>query len=216
MTAVNRVFLVTVLFTALVALPARATARELDDLIELRVMTYASDPENVRLAGQTAIDLLGAAGVRAIWRICVAGPDRCAPSPNARRSVLVRLLPLSKASDPSVTGEVVKDSVTGGPAVLVYLKSEQALALSFQRSASGRSHPALATLSAGHLVGLTVAHEVGHVLGLPHSRTGIMKPRWDTADIIAARSAQLTFQPNEVMAMGIAIRTDAVAFAARQ
>ena len=61
MTAVNRVLLVTVLFTA-VGLPARATARELDDVIELRVMTYASDPENVRLAGQTAIDLLSAAG----------------------------------------------------------------------------------------------------------------------------------------------------------
>ena len=217
MTAVNRVLLVTVLLTVLVALPvAAATALEPDDVIELRVMAYASDPANVRLAGQTAIDLLTAARVHAIWRICAAGPDRCAPSSSARRSVLVRLLPLSKLSDPSVTGEVVKDSATSGPAVLVYLKSEQALTLSFQQGASGRSHPALATLSAGHLVGLTLAHEVGHVLGLPHSRTGIMKPRWDTADIIAARGSQLTFQPNEVMAMGIAIRTDAVAFAARQ
>src|SRR5215831_11510454 len=100
------------------AIPADLTARDQGEVIELRVMTYASDPSEVQRAGQVALDVLGAAGLHALWRICAAGPGACAPSPDATRSVLVRLLPLSRVSDGSVAGETVKDQVTGGAAIL--------------------------------------------------------------------------------------------------
>jgi hypothetical protein len=195
------------------AIPADLTARGQGEVIELRVMTYASDPSDVQRAGQVALDVLGAADLHALWRICAAGPGGCAPSPDATRSVLVRLLPLSRVSDRSVGGETVKDQVTGGPAILVYLGSEQALTRSFQQMAEGRSNPALASLSWGDLAGLTIAHEIGHVLGLSHSKTGLMKPRWDTADIIAAHDSRLVFQRKESVAMAIAMRSDNVTLA---
>ncbi len=208
--ALARQFFAVALCTMVAAPSARLAAGERSDVIELRVMTFAADPEDVELAGQTALDVLGAAGLRALWRIC-RWSDPCTPSGDARWSVPIQLLPLSKRTDSSVSGEVAKDVETSGPAILVYVASDRALTQSFRQNAPGRSNPALASLTAGFLMGLTIAHEVGHVLGLQHSRTGLMKRRWDSADIIAARGGRLRFQPNETIAMGIAMRTNTVA-----
>jgi len=94
MTTRARTVSVVVLCAMRLAVPASLTARDQGEVIELRVMTYASDPSNVQRAGQVALDVLGAAGLHALWRICDAGPGGCVPSPDATRSVLVRLLPL--------------------------------------------------------------------------------------------------------------------------
>lgn len=200
--AVGREFLAAVLCMTVIAPSASLAASEASDVIELRVTTFGSDPADVALAGQTARDVLGAAGLRILWRICGVS-DPCTPSGEARWSVPVSLLPLSRGTDPSVSGEVAKEVETGGPAILVYVASDKVLTRNLRQSAPGRSSPALASLSVGFLVGLTIAHEVGHVLGLQHSRTGLMKRRWDAADIIAARGGRLNFLPGETLAMRI-------------
>jgi hypothetical protein len=66
---------------------------------------------------------------------------------------------------------------------------------SIRRSAAGRSSPDLASLAMGHVVGLTIAHEVGHSLGLSHSASGPMRAQAGPEDFIALRRSMLQFPP---------------------
>jgi len=48
-------------------------------------------------------------------------------------------------------------------------------------------------------LGVTMAHEMGHLLlhSATHSITGVMKPRWLVADLVAAERGHLTFNREE-------------------
>jgi hypothetical protein len=76
--------------------------------------------------------------------------------------------------------------------ILVYLPPHRNL-LSVIRNLRAR----LLTIGTGRLLGLTLAHEVGHVLRVPHASSGLMSIRPGLSEIQALSELRLTFTSGE-------------------
>ena len=165
-------------------------------VLELRVFTYATlDSAGQRTARETSQALFASAGIQTIWRDCGAVGEECVDSSKAGPFVRVHLLPISKPSDPSISGDA--NSATGPRIARVYMPRIRQIVRDIVQSSAGRSTPELATLDTAHLVGVIIAHEVGHTLGLRHASEGVMKERLSTDEIVAARRTKLVFRPDE-------------------
>ena len=159
------------------------------------------DTAAVRVAQATAGKLLESGGIQARW-----WDGSAADAGIARESdeVVIQLVPYRNAERSDVSGEIVQRQQTRAPMVIVYMPRLTELVRAFR--SSGRSNPALATLRISDLLGLTLAHEVGHALGLPHGSSGIMKARPGVEDILKLKASRLAFLEPEGMRMREAIR----------
>jgi hypothetical protein len=50
-----------------------------------------------------------------------------------------------------------------------------------------------------------VTHEIGHVLGLPHTSSGLMRDRLEAGEIRALRQGRLAFSDGEAAVMHLAL-----------
>jgi hypothetical protein len=173
-----------------------------DIAVQLRVFPHAVvDALTLHRTRETVAALLAAAGVRIEWRDCPPADPSCGgPAPSG--AIVVRLLPSR------VTGHVYGKTahhLDRDATVLLFVPRTFELAQTVRLSPAGRSHPALATLEQGDVLGLTMAHEVGHALGLRHAPSGVMKARFAIDDLVALRVSRLTFTPAEGASMRQAI-----------
>ena len=182
---------------------------------ELRARGSSLDDDEFELAGRTATRLLASAGISAEWRDCRTPGQSCGAVPATRVSVVVRLRPLARAVDPKVCGEVAHD-YRGAPVLVVYLAPHAELVGAFRFHVASRANPALSQIRMGHLVGLTIAHEAGHWLGLSHARSGVMtaRPGLDEVEALAAR--RLAFDAAQGAKLRVALRAQATLVAARR
>jgi hypothetical protein len=84
------------------------------------------------------------------------------------------------------------------------------------RRLATRGNPLLVMPAHNDVVGAIVAHEIGHVLGLRHGASGLMRATLRSDDISALRRGQLGFSPQEGARMRVSVRAaQAARFAGR-
>ena len=72
------------------------------------------------------------------------------------------------------------------------------------RRAGTGTHPLLAMPRHDDVVGAIVAHEIGHLLGIRHAPSGLMRASLVADDLIALRRGTLRFSPAEASRMRVA------------
>ena len=163
--------------------------------VELRLMGDGGlDAADLYVVRQVVPPLLATGAIRAEWRDCSTLDRRCPDTANSGVfPVYVRLIPIRETSNRDVCGEVIHDVLTGAPTIRVYLPPHADLVHAIRLHPDSRLNPPLGTLRVGHVVGLTIAHEIGHALNVPHARSGLMKAHPGMREILALREARLQF-----------------------
>jgi hypothetical protein len=181
---------------------------------ELRPRHPGALPDaELEVAGRTARTLLATAGISVALRDCRTAGSSCDVSAPGQVVISVRLRPGRKATDAAACGEVARDYLDR-PVVVVYLRPHADLVTAFRFHVAARSNPALGEIRTGQLVGLTLAHEVGHWLGLPHAADGVMKARPALEEVTALASQRLAFELQQGSRLRYALRQRAIAILA--
>jgi hypothetical protein len=199
-----------ILFSTLAALinsslagiqPGPGVPPPIADTIRLQIVLYPgrdADANCVKRAKKIASELLKSAGIHVAWREDILAAN---DSEQTRGIVPVLMLPHRKASKREVSGEVAQNADADTPTLIVYVAQVAELVGTVRASRTGRVNPFLLSVGVGDVVGLTIAHEVGHILGLPHAAYGIMKAEPEVGELVQLRASRLSFAPSEVAQM---------------
>jgi hypothetical protein len=164
----------------------------------------AADGPSRAAAIETAAAIIADAGIHAAWHDCTGDAQQPACTPSRRgRELIIRIMAApAPGTAPgggttetgavggtlrSTLGSAVIDPATGvGSLATIYMDRIAALA---QRT----------DVAPGAIVGLTMAHEVGHLLlGTPtHGRTGLMREVWTDRELVLGRHADWLFAPSD-------------------
>jgi hypothetical protein len=189
--------------------PATLSAR---DSVGVVVRIYNQAGESIaqlNRAQRIAAVLFRTAGLDVGWRLCraAAGPsaaltDRC-DDPLGPTELIVRVTRESINDDATVLGYSAIDTREGVGGVLATVLAHRVNA---QADRDG--------IQREHLLGLTIAHEVGHLLmgTAAHSTQGLMKEQWAANDVQRAPLARWTFSRAEARAIvaSLAVRARSV------
>jgi hypothetical protein len=188
--------------------PPAALAEATSDDGIVRVRLYADrrvDAALLRRAQSDASGLLSSAGVANAWLICNS-PDACPPAPEAD-PVVVILSSTDRPSGRENCGMAAHGTNDRQGSVVISVPCVAGVAFRLSRSPAVRGNPLLAMPKHDDLVGAVVAHEIGHLLGLRHAPTGLMRATLEAADIAALRLGQLGFSRQEAARMRVTVES---------
>jgi hypothetical protein len=176
------------------------------DLVALRVRAYADqqvDTATIRAALEVADDLLASAGVVVAWRVCDTSqscPVEVTPVPE----IVVILSSRDRQNGRENCGVAAHGARDSAGTVMVSVPCVAGVAFRLTRRPGAGTNPLLAMPRHEDLIGAIVAHEIGHLLGIRHAPTGLMRASLEADDIIALRRGTLRFSPAEAGRIRIA------------
>jgi hypothetical protein len=182
-----------VLVTTLISQGTEARERAMTPLVNVTVSIFndAGVPASVLLEAQAeAAAVMSEAGVSLVWLDC-GTPGRRVPKLGCSaiafpEHLSVRLVSKAAPSKADIFGQSFQDEAGKGSYAVVYYPG-----LSASKAAQ--------TVRTGRLLGLVVAHELGHLLlGMDsHSADGLMSAVWQVPELRQATQSHLFFSRDQ-------------------
>ena len=185
---------------------ARPMTNENLDMVALRVRVYADiqvDVATIRPALDAAQQLLASAGLVMAWRLCDTAQS-CPVEDWPAHEIVVILSSRDRQNGRENCGLAAHGARDSAGTVIVSVPCLSGVAFRLTRRAGLGTNPSLAMPRHDDLVGAIVAHEIGHLLGIRHAPTGLMRASLEAGDIIALRRGKLGFSLAEARGMRIA------------
>ncbi|AMY09148.1 hypothetical protein LuPra_02361 [Luteitalea pratensis] len=173
----------------------------------LQIRAYADGrvaPGTLTRAHDVARGILDSAGLGTEWRLCVT-PEACPPAEGHVSEVVVILSSHARPDGHVDCGRAARGESDSEGTVLVSVPCVRDVVMRLARPSRNRAHPLLAAARHEDLVGAVIAHELGHVLGMGHAPTGLMRAQLGADELIALGSGLLGFSESE----GAILRTHA-------
>jgi hypothetical protein len=188
---------------AVALVPAIAAAQPPADLAipEVEVRVYISAPLSTSTKRQmltTADGILRAAGVSTRWHECAIPKTDPQCGVAAGTGVIILRYVAGHAVPAAICGQAVHGPhrATGIVTVFRGCVSDLVQAFSDHTNATVRMR-----VTAGHVIGLLLVHEVGHLLGQAHAAAGIMRAVLTAAEWQQLAAERLFFSGAEAMTL---------------
>jgi hypothetical protein len=160
-------------------------------------------PGDLRAAERVAQAILRAAGVGVTWRQCRPSRGKVPDANDPCGQVVGPLELIVRITTGPPTGD--QQVTTFGSSVVDVQARAGVLSTVFADRVATVARRA--DISRGHLLGVTMAHELGHLLlgTSTHSAEGLMRPHWPDALLRLQSAHAWRVSPNEATAMATAL-----------
>jgi hypothetical protein len=148
---------------------------------------------------QIAERLLQDAGIATSWRLC-DGSQPCEAISDAVPEITVILSSQKKPLGRQACGVAVGAGAQRGT-VVVSVPCVAGWVFELSRTRSTYAQPFLAMPMHDDVVGAAVAHEIGHIFGLKHAKSGLMRATLGPGDVVDLRRGLLGFSQQEAASM---------------
>jgi len=149
------------------------------------------EEQALRVAAVGAQRIFGSAGVETEWSVCKVSRDptqHCALPP---ADTYLKVLVISNWAGPLKDDALgLALSVKGKGGSLCYVFADPVKGFASLNNGSPEA-----------LLASVIAHEVGHLMGLKHTWSGIMKENFERRDLLAAESGRLFFNPHDAKSL---------------
>ena len=168
----------------LIAIACHAEAAE----IQVRLLKYAHLSQSaVREAKETASWALREAGIRLLWVECAAGAG--GPIEPGCRLPITPLDLQIRLIDEGMAKRLGRRAICMGLAIV----TDESASLAVVYAHRGRELGANNLATQGQILGGIMAHEIGHLLRVPHAAQGLMRPVWDDQSLKDLAKGRLRF-----------------------